>query len=120
MFGLQPVEPPPEPDQRCDLSSIQEEPNPVDIILVHGLGGSARGTWTHAVTKQFWPEWLFRVEGMKNIRLFTFGYDSGWRKIWSTRNYLGIQGFARQLIDCLSLHYEKNGDVCRCSSPLIG
>ena len=117
MFGLRPVQQPLTPDQRSDCSSIPEEPGPIDVIFVHGLGGSARGTWTHPDTKQFWPEWLLRREDMKNVRIYTFGYDSAWENLWAARNYLGIQGFAHQLIDCLILHYEENGDVCALSEP---
>ena len=119
MFGIQPVEYPLGSDQLSDVSSIPKEPSPVDIIFVHGLGGSAKGTWTHPDTKGFWPSWLFQLQGMKNVRIFTFGYDSGWEKIWKPRNYLGIQEFARQLIDCLDLHYKKDGNVCLHPSVLI-
>lgn len=111
LFGLQPVPLPFTSDHHSDLSSIPED-NPVDIIFVHGLGGSARGTWTHPETKEFWPEWLFQMNSIRNIRIYTFGYDSAWEKLWAPRNYLGIRGFAHQLIDSLILHYEENGDVC--------
>ena len=111
MFGLQPVQHPLVPDQRSDCSSTRGEPSPVDVIFVHGLGGSARGTWTHPDTNEFWPQWLLRREHMKNVRIYTFGYDSAWENLWAARNYLGIQEFAHQLIDCLILHYEENGDV---------
>jgi hypothetical protein len=110
MFGLRAVQDP-KGEYKTELSSFHEESNPIDIIFVHGLGGSARGTWTHPDQKQFWPEWLFKLEQMQNVRLYTFGYDSAWEKISASRNYLDIQGFAHQLIDCLSLHYDKNGDV---------
>jgi hypothetical protein len=111
LFGLQSVDSPLASDQHSDLASTIPEDKPVDIIFVHGLGGSARGTWTHPGTKQFWPEWLFQLNSMRNVRIYTFGYDSAWEKLWAPRNYLGIQGFAEQLVDSLILHYEENGDV---------
>jgi len=30
---------------------------PLIIIFVHGLGGSAKGTWTDPHTNSFWPTW---------------------------------------------------------------
>ena len=62
----------------------------------------------------------FSTRKYETCPTFYFRLRFGVEKIWTPRNHLGIQGFARQLIDCLSLHYEKNGDVCPCSSPLIG
>jgi hypothetical protein len=88
----------------------------VDIIFVHGLGGSARKTWTHAQSKQCWPLWLYRHKHIDNIRLFTFGYDATWEKIWAPRNSLGIKDFAHQLLDCLNLHYAFSGNVYSCPS----
>jgi hypothetical protein len=119
MFGLQAVQNPLADSHQGKVSSGPESSPRVDIIFVHGLGGSARGTWTHPNKNQFWPEWLFRLEEAKNIRLYTFGYDSSWERISASRNYLGIPGFAHQLIDCLSLHYDKNGDVRPCLKVLI-
>lgn len=84
---------------------------PVDIIFVHGLGGSARETWTHRPSKQFWPLWLYRREKMNNVRLLTFGYDAEWQNLRGPKNVLGIRNFAHQLLDYLNLHYRKYGDV---------
>ena len=48
---------------------------------------------------------------MEGIRVFTFGYDANWENLWAARNSLGIHGFASQLLDCLRIHYQENGDV---------
>jgi hypothetical protein len=52
--------------------------NPViDIIFVHGLGGSRRGTWkVDPKDTNFWPSWLPNVEGLEQTRVSTFGYDA--------------------------------------------
>jgi hypothetical protein len=88
----------------------------IDIIFVHGLGGSAIGTWTHSQTKAFWPAWLPKEEGMENIRIMTFGYDSSLGSILSPRNALGVTEFARQLLDSVDLHRRKSGVVVLRSS----
>jgi len=89
----------------------QELNPPVNIIFVHGLGGSARGTWTHPESKAFWPLWLHKVKGLENPRIMTFGYDADWYKIWRPKNVLDITDFGDQLLNHLFLHYSKYGDV---------
>lgn len=76
----------------------------VNIVFVHGLGGSAKGTWTHPGTDSFWPPWLTEIETLQNARIITFGYDSEWTKIWKPDNVLGISDFSDQLlVDILQL-----------------
>ena len=98
------------------LSTLVEPPQPsapvLNIIFVHGLGGSAYGTWTHQQTKSFWPPWLSKVKGLENARIMTFGYDASWNKVWAANNVLDIPDFARQLVNELWLHYTDHGDVC--------
>ena len=65
--GLQLVHP-----ARIDSTNLPS----VDIIFVHGLGGSARKKWTHPLTKSFWPRWLHEMDGFKRCRILTFGYDA--------------------------------------------
>ena len=83
----------------------------VNIIFVHGLGGSSKGTWTHSETQSFWPEWLPEKNGLENVRIATFGYDANWSNITAPSNALGIADFAMQLLDALDLHYTEYGDV---------
>lgn len=82
----------------------------IDIIFVHGLGGLSRGTWTHPETQGFWPLWLPEVEGLENVRISLFGYNSALPTPFSVRNALGIADFAGQLLDQLVNKYEA-GDV---------
>jgi hypothetical protein len=85
--------------------------NVVNIVLVHGLGGSARETWTHSPSNTFWPSLLHEDDGFTNVRVSTFGYDANFKNIFAPRNTLDISDFAQQLLDALDLHYEKYGDV---------
>ena len=100
---------------RFGLFTLVDPPQPsapvLNIIFVHGLGGSAYGTWTHQQTKSFWPPWLSKVNGLENARIMTFGYDSSWNKVWAN-NVLDIHDIAKQLVHELWLHYPDHGDVC--------
>jgi len=93
------------------LSSESSSSPPLNIIFVHGLGGSPEGTWTDTQSKAFWPPWLSRVKGLENARIMTFGYDAGWNKIWKPNNVLDISDFASQLVNQLWCHYEEYGNV---------
>jgi hypothetical protein len=86
-------------------------PNTIDVIFVHGLGGSAKGTWTHPETNGFWPTWLLEKEGFKNVRIATFGYNADYQNIFSPRNDLDIDDFSKQLLEAMFLDYHKHGDV---------
>jgi len=93
---------------------IEPDATPLlNIVFVHGLGGSAHNTWTDDQTKAFWPPWLAKVTGLENARIMTFGYDSNWKKIWKPNNVLDVPDFARQLVNELWLHYADHGDVCQ-------
>jgi hypothetical protein len=93
---------------------VLHEPNTatniVSIIFVHGLGGSARETWTHHPSKVFWPSLLHEDDRFANVRISTFGYVADFN-IFDAKNVLGIQDFSKQLLDCLDLYYDKDDDV---------
>jgi len=80
----------------------------VDIIFVHGLGGSARKTWTQPLTKSFWPTWLHEMDGFKNCRILTFGYDAN-IGVLDVGNELEIPDFATQLLHEISSDYYRRG-----------
>jgi hypothetical protein len=94
---------------------VLHEPNTttniVSIVFVHGLGGSARETWTHHPSKVFWPTLLHEDDRFVNVQISTFGYDANFKNIFDVKNVLGIQDFSKQLLDCLDLHYDKYNDV---------
>jgi hypothetical protein len=83
----------------------------LDIVFVHGLGGSATGTWTYPGSDSFWPLWLPEETGLQNVRILTFSYNANWNPITGGRTVLDIAGFAGQLLDAMELHYHKNGEV---------
>jgi hypothetical protein len=91
----------------------------IAIIFVHGLGGSATGTWTWTDTasKSFWPTFLHEDDNLANARISTFGYDADYKNILAAKNALGIADFAGQLLDSLDTHYGKYGNVCPSFSP---
>jgi hypothetical protein len=86
-------------------------PPQINIVFVHGLGGSAEGTWTDTQTDACWPRWLSEVKGLERARIMVFGYDSGWGKIWKVNNILDISDFAKQLTHDLWCHFSECGDV---------
>jgi hypothetical protein len=83
----------------------------VSIIFVHGLGGSSKETWSHEVSKTFWPTLLREEDNLENLRVSTFGYDANFTNVLAPKNALGIADFAKQLLDALDLHYHRYGDV---------
>jgi hypothetical protein len=82
---------------------------PVQIVFVHGLNGSKRGTWTHS-NKQFWPKWLHEEKGLEDVRILTFGYNSSTNVLKPNTN-LSIPSFANQLLLYLSQLNYQNGSV---------
>jgi hypothetical protein len=83
--------------------------NPVQIIFVHGLGGSKRGTWTDSEAN-FWPTWLHDEKGLENVRIATFGYKSTFN-VLAPNNNLCIPTFANQLLLSLEQLSYKHGSV---------
>jgi hypothetical protein len=102
------------PQQPQNSTSGDATPLVIDVIFMHGLGGSSRATWTHP-NSEFWPTWLQEKKGLENIRISTFGYDANW-DITKRSNALGIPDFASDLLMALKLHYTTVGNVC---PPLI-
>jgi hypothetical protein len=85
--------------------------NIINLVLVHGLGGSAIDTWTHPESKTFWPNLLHDDERFANLRIATFGYNANFKDILAPSNALGISAFAKQLLDCIDIFYDTHGHV---------
>ncbi|KAL2039712.1 hypothetical protein N7G274_007571 [Stereocaulon virgatum] len=49
----------------------------LDVVFVHGLGGSRSSTWTNK-NEEFWPAWL--GDTVPNARIWTYGYNSSFWK----------------------------------------
>jgi hypothetical protein len=78
---------------------------PIQIIFLHGLGGSKRGTWTHDPSGECWPLWLRNEKGFESVRLALFGYDAN-MNVAAPNTNLNVRIFANQLLfDMEQLHY---------------
>ena len=87
--------------------------NTVNLIFVHGLGGSAIETWTHHPSETCWLILLHRDARFPNVRIATFGYEADFKNILAPNSALGIPDFAKQLLNHLGLYYDdpEHGDV---------
>ena len=83
----------------------------VNIVFVHGLGGSARETWTHHSPNVFWPSLLHEDNRFCNARISSFGYDANFKNIFAAKNVLDISDFSKQLLDSLDLHYDTYNEA---------
>jgi hypothetical protein len=77
--------------------------------LVHGLGGTKKGTWTHS-QNEFWPDWLHEEKGLEGVRLLAFGYNSAFKPL-APNNNLSIPIFADQLLDDIDDLRYKDASV---------
>ena len=79
---------------------------PVQIIFLHGLGGSQKGTWSHPGSTDCWPNWLHAEAGLDNVRIALFGYDANFN-VFAPNTNLSIPIFANQLLHAIEqLHYR--------------
>ncbi|POR32464.1 NACHT and WD domain-containing protein [Tolypocladium paradoxum] len=85
-----------------------------DIVFVHGLGGSARKTWSwNRDNASFWPRWLAEDDLLSTFRVSTFGYNA---KFKSSASNLDIIDFAKDLLFQLMTVLNAHGDHGR---PII-
>lgn len=96
-YGLEILHPKSQPEKR------------VQIIFVHGLGGSKRGTWTDSKGK-FWPSWLGEEAGFENVRTVLYGYRANINP-WGPNTNSSIQTFANQLLDQMDKLSFRYGSV---------
>ncbi|KAL8994630.1 MAG: hypothetical protein Q9169_005452 [Polycauliona sp. 2 TL-2023] len=71
----------------------------VDIIFVHGLGGTSQNTWSRNKDENlFWPrQWLPKEPGFEQARIISFGYDADFVSA-GRNNILNITDFAKELL----------------------
>lgn len=72
----------------------------MDIIFVHGLGGSSRKTWTkdHNLDT-FWPlEFLPQEPEIGDTRILTFGYNAKFKPGGGGSNTMSVLDFAKELL----------------------
>ena len=79
----------------------------VDIIFVHGLGGTSQATWAwNRDTNFFWPgKWLPKEPGICTARILSFGYDADFK---STQAGVvsSVSDFAKDLL--FSMKFGRN------------
>lgn len=71
----------------------------VDIIFVHGLGGTSRQTWSYNRDAElFWPKlWLPKERDICTARVLTFGYNAHFLST-GPNSISGISDFAKSLL----------------------
>ncbi|KAL3420621.1 nacht and wd domain protein [Phlyctema vagabunda] len=90
------------------LNVIFEPEDPlVDIIFVHGLGGTSRATWSYNRDLDFfWPgKWLPLEPDIQNARILSFGYNAHFAAP-GPAPIAGISDFAKDLL--FEMKYAKN------------
>ncbi|KAF4459376.1 Cytochrome cd1-nitrite reductase-like C-terminal heme d1 [Fusarium albosuccineum] len=110
-----------EPDDPTGLSVLHTPSgdHAIDIIFVHGLGGSSHRTWTwHRDKTCFWPkEWLPAEPEMNQTRIMTFGYDAAYRS--SQSSIFNISSFAKALLLQLKMGTSRNEALQVGKVPII-
>lgn len=78
----------------------------VDIIFVHGLGGTSKWTWSKYKNPElFWPSTFLPLEpDISLARISTFGYNAAFHKAGSV--VVSILDFAKDLL--FELKYGKD------------
>ena len=98
------------------LTTVHEpelEPS-VNIIFVHGLGGTSRTTWSsNRDKKYFWPrEWLPHEHGFGSARILSFGYNAHFAAP-RQQNVLNIGDFAIDLLFGMRFGLNPRGQELR-------
>ena len=83
----------------------------VDIIFVHGLGGTSRNTWTKDKDPDlFWPEkWLPFEPEICEAPVLSFGNNAGARPM-DSGTILNVTDFAKDLLFCMEYGKDEQKD----------
>lgn len=104
------------------ITLVYTFPEPtLDLIFVHGLGGTSRGTWSwERDPANFWPPWLGNDVELSKSRIFTFGYNSAFTGQYTS---FSILDFAKDLLFRMKTYSSENreddipiGNVCPTSN----
>jgi pimeloyl-ACP methyl ester carboxylesterase len=81
----------------------------VDIIFIHGLGGTSKWTWSkHRNSELFWPLTFLPLEqDLCLARILTFGYNASFQKAGNAS--ISLLDFAKDLL--FDLKYGKDQDM---------
>jgi hypothetical protein len=79
----------------------------LDIIFVHGLGGTSRATWSYNRDPEFfWPQkWLPSEPDIQTARILSFGYNAAFATP-GPAPITGISDFAKDLL--FGMKFAKN------------
>ncbi|KAJ1323890.1 protein SERAC1 [Microdochium nivale] len=98
-----------------------EGPSPsrsVDILFIHGLGGTSLRTWCHNRDLQFlWPQlWLCEESELASARVLTYGYNAHFAKTGENAS-LSIGDFASDML--FRMRYAESGPHRLGQVPII-
>lgn len=90
----------------------------MDIIFIHGLGGTSLRTWCFRRDVDYlWPQlWLPEEEGLSTARILTYGYDAHFSSK-KERASLAIGDFANDLL--FRMRYSENGPYHLGQVPIV-
>lgn len=99
---------------KCDnplgLSTLYEPDSrpTLDIIFIHGLGGTSRNTWSKNKDPElFWPQrWLPEERNICTARVLSFGYQAAVPGSVGSKTILNISDFAKDLL--FSMKYGQD------------
>lgn len=85
-----------------------EKTRSLDIIFVHGLGGTSRQTWAKNRDEDFfWPgRWLPSEPGISRARILSFGYNAHFMSM-GQNSIANISDFAKDLLYDMRLGKDK-------------
>jgi hypothetical protein len=88
-----------------------DDPPTIDIIFVHGLGGTSQQTWSkNRDPTLFWPkEWLPFERDISTARLLSFGYNAHFAAAGS--NIFNISDFAKELLFGMKFGMDKQSKL---------
>ncbi|KAI0806466.1 hypothetical protein GGR55DRAFT_207786 [Xylaria sp. FL0064] len=100
------------------LHSPDVEKRTVDILFIHGLGGTSLRTWCHGRDiDNLWPRlWLPHEDGFSTARILTFGYNAHFSSKKEQAS-LAIGDFANDLL--FRMKYSENGSERLGQVPII-
>jgi hypothetical protein len=103
-------------DRRSDPLGLNviyepEDPPTIDIIFVHGLGGTSQQTWSkNKDPALFWPkEWLPFERNISTARVLSFGYNAHFAATGS--NIFNISDFAKELLFGMKFGMDKQSKL---------
>jgi hypothetical protein len=97
------------PQESAGFTMVSDYSDPVvDIIFIHGLGGSPVKTWCwDRDLKNFWPAWLCHDNHLCKARIHTYGYGS---RIAGSSS-MNIHDFAVDLLFKMKHEYIRTNEA---------